>query len=248
MTDNIETMRGVIADALSNPAGTCANSCEGNAYQIEIRRLIADRAKLEERLEKAEQALSRAGFVRNELYGEWKPPVNRAAAKLRWRIAELESQLQAAWEQAPVNARLLEALKAAKVALQKVVEDCGGCEHEAGVCVCPELAAISQSGEAIAAAESQHAGPVRLTETQVIEIGGFQGGAAPGYVTEPCPDCAGAQHERQEAPAIGLRDCNSKNHGGQAATPQCGYLMRTTDPGCTGCVERDEDQRAEAGG
>ncbi len=40
MTDNIETMRGVIADALSNPAGTCANSCEGNAYQIEIRRLI----------------------------------------------------------------------------------------------------------------------------------------------------------------------------------------------------------------
>lgn len=68
------------------------------------------------------------------------------------------------------------------------------------------------------------------------------------YVTEPCPDCAGAQHERQEAPAIGLRDCNSKNHGGQAATPQCGYLMRTTDPGCTGCVERDEDQRAEAGG
>lgn len=80
------------------------------------------------------------------------------------------------------------------------------------------------------------------------EIGGFQGGAAPGYVTELCPDCAGAQHERQEAPAIGLRDCNSKNHGGQAATPQCGYLMRTTDPGCTGCVERDEDQRAEAGG
>lgn len=165
MTDNIETMRGVIADALSNPAGTCANSCEGNAYQIEIRRLIADRAKLEERLEKAEQALSRAGFVRNELYGEWKPPVNRVAAKLRWRIAELESQLQAAWEQAPVNARLLEALKAAKVALQKVVEDCGGCEHEAGVCVCPELAAISQSGEAIAAAESQHAGPVRLMDS-----------------------------------------------------------------------------------
>ena len=71
--------------------------------------------------------------------------------------------------------------------------------------------------------------------------------ASLGYVTEPCPDCAGAQHERQEAPAIGLRDCNSKNHGGQAATPQCGYFMRTTDPGCTGCVERDEDQRAEAG-
>lgn len=64
MTDNIETMRGVIADALSNPAGTCANSCEGNGRG---------------------------------------------------------------------------------------------------------------------------------------EIGGFHGGAAPGYVTEPRPDCAGAQHERQEA-------------------------------------------------
>ena len=67
----------------------------------------------------------------------------------------------------PVNARLLEALKAAKVALQKVVEDCGGCEHEAGVCVCPELAAISQSGEAIAAAEAQQAGPVRMTDEQI---------------------------------------------------------------------------------
>lgn len=39
MKSNIETIRPVIAEALRNPAGTCANSCEGNAFQIEIRRL-----------------------------------------------------------------------------------------------------------------------------------------------------------------------------------------------------------------
>lgn len=118
MTDNIETMRGVIADALSNPAGTCANSCE-----------------------------------------EWKPPVNRVAAELRWRIAELEAQLQAAREQEPVNAQFNNVLSA----------------------------------------------------------------------------------------AAGLRGCNSQ-HGGRRSPEPCIYRMRTTDLGCTGCVERDEDQRAEAGG
>jgi len=30
------------------------------------------------------------------------------------------------------------------------------------------------------------------------EIGGFQGGAAPGYVTEACPDCAGAGHAKHQ--------------------------------------------------
>lgn len=30
------------------------------------------------------------------------------------------------------------------------------------------------------------------------EIGGFQGGAAPGYVTEKCTDCAGAGHAHQQ--------------------------------------------------
>ena len=30
------------------------------------------------------------------------------------------------------------------------------------------------------------------------EIGGFQGGAVPGYVTEACPDCAGAGHAKQQ--------------------------------------------------
>ena len=46
---------------------------------------------------------------------------------------------------------------------------------------------------------------------------------------------------------VGLRGCN-RRHGGMRAVEPCGYRMRTTDPGCTGCVERDEDQHAEAGG
>ena len=46
---------------------------------------------------------------------------------------------------------------------------------------------------------------------------------------------------------IVLRDCHSsriKNHD----PDPCSYRMRVTDPGCTGCVDRDEDQSAEAGG
>ena len=46
---------------------------------------------------------------------------------------------------------------------------------------------------------------------------------------------------------IGLRGCNSQ-HGGQQQAEPCIYRMRTTDPGCTGCTERDEDQSTEAGG
>ena len=46
---------------------------------------------------------------------------------------------------------------------------------------------------------------------------------------------------------ISLRDCHSrliKNHD----PDPCSYRMRITDPGCTGCAERDEDQSTEAGG
>jgi hypothetical protein len=86
-----------------------------------------------------------------------------------------------------VNAELLEALKAAKAALKKVVEDCGGCEHEAGVCVCPELAAISKSGEAIAAAEAQQAGPenTRGNATAWLQW-------ALHIIRERCPDVVGS--------------------------------------------------------
>ena len=45
---------------------------------------------------------------------------------------------------------------------------------------------------------------------------------------------------------VGLRGCN-RRHGGMRAVEPCGYRMRTTDPGCTGCVERDEDQPTKAG-
>ena len=46
---------------------------------------------------------------------------------------------------------------------------------------------------------------------------------------------------------ISLRDCHSrliKNHD----PDPCSYRMRITDPGCTGCAERDEDQSTEAEG
>ena len=59
MTENIDRMKPVIAGAVGNPARSCAQSCEGNAYRIEIRRLTAERdalsAKLAE-LEGQEQA------------------------------------------------------------------------------------------------------------------------------------------------------------------------------------------------
>ena len=46
---------------------------------------------------------------------------------------------------------------------------------------------------------------------------------------------------------VGLRGCN-RRHGGMRSGYPCIYRMRTTDPGCTGCADRDEDQPAEAGG
>jgi hypothetical protein len=59
--------------------------------------------------------------------------------------------------------------------------------------------------------------------------------------------CAGRAVQQEADDLVGLRGCNSR-HGGMWALYPCIYRMRTTDPGCTGCVERDEDQHAEAGG
>ena len=56
---------------------------------------------------------------------------------------------------------------------------------------------------------------------------------------------------QQDADAIiGLRSCNSLHGSDRTGTGMLGclYRMRVTDPGCTGCVDRDEDQSAEAGG
>lgn len=50
----------------------------------------------------------------------------------------------------------------------------------------------------------------------------------------------GNQSTQQDADSlVGLRGCNSK-HGGRGAADPCIYRMRTTDPDCTGCAERDE--------
>jgi len=67
--------------------------------------------------------------------------------------------------------------------------------------------------------------------------------ATQNHAATPCQGHA-AQQEADDL--VGLRGCNSR-HGGMRALYPCIYRMRTTDPGCTGCVERDEDQHAEAG-
>ena len=58
--------------------------------------------------------------------------------------------------------------------------------------------------------------------------------------------CAGHAVQQESDDLVGLRGCNSR-HGVQRAEEPCGYRMRATDPGCTGCAERDEDQPTKAG-
>ncbi|MGL4265167.1 MAG: hypothetical protein ACRCTX_26385 [Afipia sp.] len=70
----------------------------------------------------------------------------------------------------------------------------------------------------------------RAIETAVLRANGFK-----------------VDHPARPLELVGLRGCNSL-HGGVREPDPCIYRMRTTDPGCTGCAERDEDQRAEAGG
>lgn len=62
----------------------------------------------------------------------------------------------------------------------------------------------------------------------------------------PAPRDGHARQQDADA-IIGLRSCNSlhgsdRTGGGMLG---CLYRMRVTDPGCTGCVDRDEDQSAE---
>lgn len=53
-----------------------------------------------------------------------------------------------------------------------------------------------------------------------------------------------SEEEFRQSMGVSLRDCHSsriKNHD----PDPCSYRMRVTDPGCTGCVDRDEDQSAK---
>ena len=59
--------------------------------------------------------------------------------------------------------------------------------------------------------------------------------------------CAGHAAQQEADDLVSLRGCNSRHGGVQRAEEPCIYRMRTTDPGCTGCVWRGEDQPAEAG-
>ena len=52
---NIDTMKPIIASAISNPAGTCGHGCEGNAYQIAIRQLKRHVAELQAELKAARE-------------------------------------------------------------------------------------------------------------------------------------------------------------------------------------------------
>ena len=65
----------------------------------------------------------------------------------------------------------------------------------------------------------------------------------------PAPRDGHARQQDADA-IIGLRSCNSLHGSDRTGTGMLGclYRMRVTDPGCTGCVDRDEDQSAEAGG
>ena len=65
-------------------------------------------------------------------------------------------------------------------------------------------------------------------------------------LTEIADIAAEAQQVERVENLIGLRDCSSR-HGGIRSGYPCIYRMRTTDPGCTGCADRDEDQPTEAG-
>ena len=54
--------------------------------------------------------------------------------------------------------------------------------------------------------------------------------------------CQGHAQQQEAAPIIGLRSCNSLHGSDRAGTGMlgCRYRMRITDPGCTGCADRDE--------
>ena len=66
-------------------------------------------------------------------------------------------------------------------------------------------------------------------------------------LTEIADIASEAQQVEKADNLVGLRGCNSR-HGGIRSGYPCIYRMRTTDPGCTGCADRDEDQPTEAGG
>ena len=60
-------------------------------------------------------------------------------------------------------------------------------------------------------------------------------------LTEEWDGCMTPPGKQESDDLVGLRGCNSR-HGGMRAVEPCIYRMRTTDPGCTGCADRDEDQ------
>ena len=174
--------------------------------------------------------------------------------------AALKAYLRTIGEPESVNAELLEALrtfesspKPGAFRLGDLVKKVSGSAWE-GRIVGTYSTALTPEGYAVESAS--HPGSVQIYPakalTLVIQEAGIQPteGQHAQYV-----DVSGANvnatfriSKQTGADAlVGLRGCNSR-HGVQRAEEPCIYRMRTTDYGCTGCVERDEDQHAEAGG
>ena len=83
----------------------------------------------------------------------------------------------------------------------------------------------------------------RLGELHGSEFDAFVDSRAESAIETPAKvsPCAGHAVQQEADDLVGLRGCNSR-HGVQRAEEPCIYRMRTTDYGCTGCVERDEDR------
>lgn len=154
MSKDIETMKPVIAGAVGNPARTCAGSCEGNAYQIEIRRLTAERDVMTSELaalakRKPAAVIATAGSTGGCV--EWTGSIRLAVgSKLYIRPIPTE----------PVNARLMERIKEAIDAYERFGAICTF-EGE------PMIHASTLLEIAEIAAEAQHAEPVRMTDDEI---------------------------------------------------------------------------------
>ena len=70
----------------------------------------------------------------------------------------------------------------------------------------------------------------------------FEAGLRAGAAESPCQGHAKQQeadHSENGLELVGRLGCNSQ-HGGYRPDSPCRYRMRITDPGCTGCADRDE--------
>lgn len=185
MSNDLDTMKPVIAGAVGNPASTCAQSCEGNAYRIEIRRLEAnyesarkagiDLAKQARKAEQERDALAAklAELEGQEPIGVVTFPIHRKAPDVDWANNRTISKGMPLYARPlpaePINARLLEALKACHDQFKHYVGhhlDKGDLDKAA-----QNERFVALAGAAIASVEAQGVtGPKRLTDEEICQI------------------------------------------------------------------------------